>query len=396
MGEATAMSGGKLDALTGLRLFAAVAIVLHHLGGRLGVDGGLTAGWSLGQGVSVFFVLSGFVLTYRYPVLADGAAVRRFWVARIARIWPAHAVILLLLLAVGYDVMPAIDSTRLPHALANLALVQSWFPYAGYFFGYNSVSWSISTEMGFYALFPLLIAAFGRTWLWKLVLAFVLGIAAVAIAHRYQVAPFQYPAGGVVMEGLIYVNPLARLFEFVLGMCTALLWGRHHARVRLSPAGWLVAEAAVLALVLFNVSIASRLFGPAAAALGTPGNYWLVMSLAPSLPTALLLLVMASSRGPVARLLAARPLVYLGEVSFAIYLTHLLLLTEFDRLRAAGILPAWVALVAALVAILVAASAMHHFVERPGKRLILSLHRRIEGRLAPPNSRDFAPAEFRD
>ncbi len=78
---------GKLDQLTSLRFFAAMVIVFHHATNSFGIR---PIGVNLGQGVSFFFVLSGFILYYVYPKLATWPNIRQFWRARIARLWPAY------------------------------------------------------------------------------------------------------------------------------------------------------------------------------------------------------------------------------------------------------------------------------------------------------------------
>jgi peptidoglycan/LPS O-acetylase OafA/YrhL len=81
----------RLSALTTLRFIAASGIVLHHLRGPL-LPNDAFAAWPLDNAVSFFFVLSGFILAYTYPKLERPGAVRDFFVARIARIWPVHLV----------------------------------------------------------------------------------------------------------------------------------------------------------------------------------------------------------------------------------------------------------------------------------------------------------------
>jgi len=95
----------RLNALTGLRFLAAAAIVLLHSAGNFGFKEGAFKPWGLGQAVSFFFVLWGFVLAYAYPKLAGGHSVRNFYVARIARIWPTHiaAFFLVLILLPSYS-----------------------------------------------------------------------------------------------------------------------------------------------------------------------------------------------------------------------------------------------------------------------------------------------------
>ena len=71
------------------------------------------------HGVSFFFVLSGFILTYAYPTLPDAEAVRRFWVARFARLWPVHIVAALLFILARPQ---ALDFLKSPLGLLDAAL----------------------------------------------------------------------------------------------------------------------------------------------------------------------------------------------------------------------------------------------------------------------------------
>src|SRR5688500_18317145 len=101
----------KIDALTSLRFVAAALIVLHHSRGLFDFDQSLGDPFQLSQAVSFFFVLSGFILTYVYPSLGDTGA-RRFFLARVARIWPAHVAAFLLIVALVPSARP-----QLPTAL---------------------------------------------------------------------------------------------------------------------------------------------------------------------------------------------------------------------------------------------------------------------------------------
>src|SRR5207249_11094077 len=80
----------RLDTLTSLRFIAAAMIVVHHTRGCFGIPPRWGDPFPLQHGVSFFFVLSGFILTYVYPSLRLSGA-PRFWWARFARVWPAHA-----------------------------------------------------------------------------------------------------------------------------------------------------------------------------------------------------------------------------------------------------------------------------------------------------------------
>jgi len=308
----------KIDSLTSLRFFAAAAIVGSHARGHFGFSTNLLAPFELSQGVALFFVLSGFILTFVYPDLNRQGAVRKFWLARFARVWPLHLTTFLLYLAL----LPEFCHDSPAQALTNLALVQAWVPIQNWFFSFNSVSWSISTEAFFYLLFPLLIRNFEKEWPQKLTMSFAMVLLMVAISNN-----FHYPIFAddkVSIHGLMYVNPVSRLFEFVLGMTVALFYRKYLANLKLPAARAFVFEVAALLsvyLLTFNtVRIAHYL--ARFPAVGEGGRMWLEHGGVPVLAFASLIAVMAWGRGPVARILSFKPLVFLGEISFASYLLH--------------------------------------------------------------------------
>ena len=159
----------KLDQLTSLRFFAALMIVYHHSTGQFGIKG--ISGINFGQGVSFFFVLSGFILAYVYPKLESWIEIKRFLRARVARLWPGYVASFLL----GFWLAPYAWDTKI--AITNLLMVQAWIPMSSYYFSYNAVSWSISTEFFFYFIFSFLIINWNSTWLIKLGLSGALLIA---------------------------------------------------------------------------------------------------------------------------------------------------------------------------------------------------------------------------
>ena len=150
----------ELDALTALRFFAALLVFVYHCA----PTAAFATQYALGHsGVGFFFLLSGFILMYTYHREFSGAvawrAVRAFYVARFARIYPVHVVATafaaLVLWRFGGNVWDASSiATREGAAAAQLLLLQSWIPNELVYLGINAPAWSISTEMFFYAAFP--------------------------------------------------------------------------------------------------------------------------------------------------------------------------------------------------------------------------------------------------
>lgn len=254
-------------------------------------------------GVSFFFVLSGFILAFNYKEkLGSGLISRRsFWVARVARIVPMHLFSLLLAIPVSLAAPGADKLYWLFKLAANALLIQSYFPVEEIHLSFNYVSWSISDEMFFYALFPFLIAAllkYNRLrrlgWLWVLMIP-----AAIAITPEH------------LHRTWFYIHPFSRLADFWLGILLFEFYrGEHLKRCFSTPARATLAEvAAILLFVLFFV-FHDKIPG----GYRYSSYYWL--------PMLAVIFVFAQSAGAFSAILS-RPLpVLLGEISFSFYLLH--------------------------------------------------------------------------
>ena len=152
----------QLAALTSLRFFAALHIVLFHIwifelpgfsSAPAWIERALEAGPT---SVSLFYVLSGFILTYNYVLARGGTTVRArdFWVARIARLYPVYLLAFILYTPlIVLDTETSAGLRALAGVMALFAL-QSWGgPTA---FVWNPPGWSLSVEAFFYLLFPFL------------------------------------------------------------------------------------------------------------------------------------------------------------------------------------------------------------------------------------------------
>jgi peptidoglycan/LPS O-acetylase OafA/YrhL len=316
--------------LTSLRFFAALMIVLLHA--RLYAQPSLglfkwpwLAGMpeTLVHGVSFFFVLSGFILTHVYMNRPPaGSGYWRFIALRFGRLWPVYTFALVLLMisaltpiaivrhdSVAFDGTGWFDKWLVLDM--NLPMLQSWSPWLVHQQSWNAVSWTVSTEFMFYFAFPFLVVGIVRTWGWKLAGAAAIVAAFLAIDHFWVHGSQE---SGV---DILYANPLYRGFEFVLGMAAYVLWSRRIRRLELPPQAWTAIEAAALLLVI------AWLYAPVWAILANVR--W--VDVAGSAPFfAVLIVVLASARGRAGQALSLAPLVFLGEISYSIYILHLLLM----------------------------------------------------------------------
>jgi peptidoglycan/LPS O-acetylase OafA/YrhL len=147
------------------------------------------------------------------------------------------------------------------------------------YFSYNSPSWSVSTEAFFYLTFPFLIRRVERTWMVKLGLALLLVIGLAAFCNRAGLPLLdedQRPAAIAIM----YINPLARLFEFVLGMSAAVVWRRFSDHFAPGRTVATLVELAALVLVVGVVARSEVWAGSLARfrVVGLAGDLWLLFA----------------------------------------------------------------------------------------------------------------------
>ncbi len=347
----------RLDTLTGLRFFAALAVVLIHVGPRFARAKWLLTADDLGYvGVSFFFLLSGFVLTWSYA----GASAQRFWFLRFARIWPAQFILALFALTIlaAREHMPGRWGR-----VAELLLLQSWSPDVRVYYGGNGVAWSLSAEAFFYLLFPLAILGLlrmrGRGLLVTAAVTLAVMAGAPLIARAAGISDAMY-------SWLFFVFPPYRFAEFLLGMVLARAV---QLGLRLPAPGWTALGATA------GLAVAARWLTDLSLHTGTVAQRPFVALL--MLPSFAVLLLAGATRdldGSRHRWwLGSRPLVLLGEWSFALYLIHkpLFLLTDhWNWWHNTGGLSAVAAFFAYLACALYAAALLHSFVEKPIERAL--------------------------
>jgi peptidoglycan/LPS O-acetylase OafA/YrhL len=348
-----------------LRFFAAALIAFQHAGSPSFFGLGISL-FDTRQAVSFFFVLSGFILSHAYRNLRAGDGLRQFWAARIARLWPAHvATAVLAMLAV----VPTTDVSSGLKALVNFLLLQSWIPLKSWYYSVNAVSWSISTELFFYVAFPFLLAG-ARERSWRLV-ALAIALISGAIAFcSIDGLPAVETAPGVTAWGILYISPLTRFAEFLGGMvayqAAVSIASRAKAWSLAKSSGYEVAAC----LLAFAAMVGCTSLADAISASAPQASVWIrVAGPFPMFGAALAALY--AERGVVSRLLSWRPLVYLGEISFALYLLHQLVLRWMFAHYREPILASWgAAYLLYWFASLAGAAAIFHWIEQPARPLL--------------------------
>ena len=371
------VSKPRIDALTALRFFAAALIVLGHAG-EMGIPGypeHYPHFFMYSQGVSFFFVLSGFILYLTYSDIR-GRTLDRFFVARLARIWPAH---ILAFLTTIYLLPPDLIQAVPGRAWINVLMLQSVFPTLDTYFSYNDVSWSISTELFFYLMFPVLLIILRRSRV------AVLGLGALFVAGALTFAieghlPISISATELTAVPVLNIDPITRVAEFILGMVTCYWLEKVRVapstrQFRLHTLTLLELGALLLCCGFMYVTSRTQFFGNL-----PPQALFYIISSGSMLGFAALIAAIYYSylrgQGLLTRLLGLAPFVYLGEISFSLYLFHRIIL----RYIAAENIPVtyWRFWGVALVV----AALSYEFWEKPCRAVLNGGYKRLKIKLA--------------
>ena len=347
----------QIDALTGIRGFAALWVMLLHLQyyrphGILGLPGLrhlIGDGW---LAVDLFFVLSGFIMMHvhgRDFIAPTLARARRFYALRFIRIYPAHFVVLLLhvplfllALRMGAAISHSAYSTR--SFVLSLLMLNGWgFPGSE---GWNVPSWSVSSEWFAYLLFPIIAMVIHRVRTQRRVL--ISGALILVIA---------WLIGGIVSHWTKYMLPFSGVLvrvttEFSLG-CLAYRFYTKPLEPRIAER---VAELSVATIVLVSV-------------LALPATFN-VLTIA-----AFVTLIVGLSRaiGPLGSAMKSRMSVYLGRISYSAYIVHALVLAVYSRaLRLLpaqpGLLIEFLIVLGFVALVILSAHILHSVVEEPARR----------------------------
>ena len=346
-----------LAPLTSLRFFAALWILLVHLQLRGDLGGPWLVKRLVGAGaigMTFFFTLSGFVLARAYAGLDLRTDLPRYAWRRVARIYPVFLLALVVNLAlfgVTFDLGSSPWRAGAAGLAADLTLTNAWFPQLFLDGHFHDGSWSLSAEAFFYALFPLVVV--GAVRLDSATLRRALPWFFGAMVFFGMVGKYLPLAPAKLQTGIFYAMPIFRLPEFLAGVFAGLLSLRadHVATDGRRLAWWAVGGLLYLLLAgkAFTAQVDAAVFGP----------FFLH----------LYSYLCAQPGSRLAAWLSWRPLVFLGEASYALYLFQLVLLAAYFE----GMLPVFFGpALDCFVACILASCLVHVAWERPWRRWIVA------------------------
>lgn len=386
-----------IPALTGLRCVAALSVAVgHSLPVNLSVLGTSLHGLT-GIGMPLFFTLSGFIIHYSYSdafVSGWRGAAAEFSVARFSRIYPLYFAFLMLFLAVSAMGAALVRPDGLPLLFAYLFGVTTWLPVAieGKLVSqwHYGISWSVSTELFFYLCYALFLYRIAmirdlRLAVAALALFVLLAVAGFtaafltcdrwepwAVAAFSELPPRMQDFNNSFVRWALYLSPYAQIPGFICGAltCQAHLLIQRNRSMDAFPANAL-AWSSVLGIGLLWMM--SQRVGASGAwkNLNTPGDVFVALHMNMLLVPLCCTLMLAVAMRPtnIGTLLSTSTAVFLGEISYSIYLSHPIVVELAGRMPRP--VPG-VRFVVTLVALVAASAMLYRIVERPARRWLRS------------------------
>lgn len=286
----------KISQITFTRFIAAIAIVISHFNKDMflyKIDYISNIFLEANVGVSYFFILSGFIMIVAYHK-KEKIGYIDYYKNRFARIFPLYVLGLLLYLVTKYA------NFSIPAAVLYLLGLQSWIP--GKVMILNFPGWSISVEFLFYLIFPVLYNYFyskKNKSIW--IVAILLWVVTQVFSHLYEASSY-YEGLHTKSQQFLYYFPLMHVNEFLVGNLAGLFFINNFKQKNYDIAIILIFLAILLALIFvplfYHNGLMAVLFIP-------------------------LIILISWNNGFLTKVFSLKPLEYLGEASYAIYITHI-------------------------------------------------------------------------
>ncbi|AZA78935.1 acyltransferase [Chryseobacterium sp. G0186] len=328
----------KISQITFTRFLAAMAIVISHFNKDLflyKIDYISNIFLKANVGVSYFFILSGFIMIVAYHK-KDRIGYFDYYKNRFARIYPLYVVGLLLYLITRYS------NFSIDKGLLYLFGLQSWIP--GEAMILNFPGWSISVEFLFYLIFPWLYNHFyskGNKSIW--VVTIIIWIITQLFCTLYADSSY-YEGPHTESHELLYYFPLMHINEFLVGNLAGLFFVKNSKQKNYDIPVVIIFTAVLLFLIFiplfYHNGLMALLFIP-------------------------LIIFISRNNGVLTRLFSLKPMEYLGEASYAIYITHIPVLYILREILNEYNLSIDIVFCIYIVVLIVTSILFYQFIEKP-------------------------------
>lgn len=307
--EIKLIGGISLNALYALRFFASVAIYIHHLYYPYGF-GAIC--------VTFFFIMSGFTMAYslnKKDFILSRKTLKQFYLNKIVKFYPLYLVTFFASIPIMHFLNVKFNFLNV---IVNLSLLQSYYPNNNEVFMFNGLSWFVADIMFFYLVTPFIFILLKKLKIHKnikimVLITFLLYLVAFYISYRFSWKVEAYSFGW----WLVYISPFFRIFDYLIGFLLGLIFIRiKDYNLKVVKFDFVFTILEVLAIIFILLSYKSK--------------YLLIDSLRygvyyiPAL--ALMIFIFAFGRGIISKMISLRVFVYLGKLSYVIYMIHQLVI----------------------------------------------------------------------
>lgn len=339
-------SSNQINALTATRAVAAIMVFIHHFGREIFPFNRFPSVFTSGNlAVSYFFILSGFVLyiSYNNKEFSYGDYIKK----RIGRIVPVYevALILTIIFVVCFRNYNLFTLESVKEMSYSAFFVQAFIP--SYPMILNGPGWTISVEMFFYLLFPLMLLFQKKSI--RLFIGMTLVVFVLSQYFHLKYFPQRYSLPDSIID-TVFFNPVFHLSQFFSGMIGGYLFNKIKntaPKLKLLPLGLFIVIILLIAYRPEKLSYHVGLIAP------------------------LFLLLIMSIAVNDTKTLNFRPLVYLGEISYGIYILQYPVCTYLDTMNLSHFhIPRQYFFWFSLSALIGVASASYYFMELPLRKKI--------------------------
>ena len=321
----------KLNSLQALRALAFLGVFLGHTECIIFAS---TGSW----GVSVFFVLSGFLMVYSHwdsnndsdGVLKVGVLSNlEFAVGKIRRLYPLYILTMLLSVpffieAQGSKELVSVLKDAIPKVLANVFLVQAWIPDSDYYFSFNGVAWYLTVALFLYFMFPFVLRVIRKYKNKNTAIAVIVFTLLLQIVLGYIAFLLQDPSvtDNRTDTWFIYIFPLSRLEDFILGCNLGYLFLQTDKEKVNANLMTILEGFVMLILVVIIRYNHIKIYAPRAVGGPSGTDCWWRNVIIFTASTCLLVYLFAINKGAYSRLLTNKTLIWLGDLSAYAFLIH--------------------------------------------------------------------------
>ncbi len=314
-----------IHSLQGLRTIAFIGVFLNH-----SIGGAACLG---AAGVSLFLVLSGFLMAFSYwnrEVDAVGhgfiGSLKFAW-KKIRKLYPLHICMIVLVIAyVG--IIGGYQKTMIPQLAGetalNILLLQAWIPVSEVYFSLNAVSWYLSTALFCYFVFPWLFYKLKKRCSIKHLLAMAAVLVILMCAVSALAAVFGSPTDKAwfSQHWMTYVFPATRLLDFSLGAIAGSIFMLKAKATSCSSNDRSEKGSCGNRLVWTIIELSVALLFAATVILFKYAPNWIKYSFIYILPSLGIVFILALEKGLLSRFLSLAPFRFIGEISAYAFLIH--------------------------------------------------------------------------